>query len=1122
MDFAWSDDEENNDVLMEISTQLEENEVNTTQDECLEQNFYASHFVCPGEDASGSFHNNSFMQNNELALIMSPKYNNPDRLSIFNQKMCCEIFLEKNFLLAMFMRAKSVMFELKFGKKFPRAIVESNYEKRMHITKLLHHVRNSLDDIDRDHLYSCLSILENTTEADDSVPNATVLETIHKSPSSTTHHFFHGWLEWRWLHLTIIYRDYQHSDFESDFKKLQCWEKLLDTLNLYIFDLLKISLIIFNNSKIHEIYSVNPFACLCIKESWYLIICLLETLQEKITFWEIFSNTITCLVSSKGSEKIRNVRLTPDKCENSQIFTMWLLLNMVKFQDITPKKISKETLENIDLLDSSLKIFFEEDPSEQETRAAIRIVSSLILDYWPLAIDVIIPFWEYFHKKINTNFYSVHDGTNSLLVSNDSAMSYIKTARHQLDSSMKTSLRTQTSYSTFCQVIGHFLQKFRNSDYMKNFQRITGRIFIKFTSKKWQAMNETGIHNLIILLVIMATVGDEKITERVETICLLIPLTELSASRQLAASKGLIALLIFAFRKSRASQYAGKLMSKFNLNDLEGSTQCAVLKVFAHGICDIFTESERFSEDEHILIGSWLREYLKSCTENDREFMLNQLNRNVIRIQGIVARGDDSGNLQELLKALFTHILPYIREELEGSDKIMWLPELAGNLCLVASGQNDLPNIEELFNGFMEMNCRNPNYLFSLFSLVVTSEKVTTLNSSALIHHWFRCMIFSSGASAEDLRMVTEAIATLPELQEVCAITREEFLSSKDPFYVFLFGIGQKYEQLESARDRMVLSNKFQNYVKSFEKWALQGILHTQEGASNIYRTIAVIVLHCAHIIYVPMKSNSFLKILVSEFILPSSLLVGKTQSVHVIKAMLKIFPVFLEGIGKLNFKADTYLLKLISDMIMHWTPHFRSATNASMAAKPFVKIFSSKNSQLAVTVMEKYCECCFPQIQRKSSVSHTPLAVNILREIFQQTLNSSEVFENLLDITCLPLMDHVLMTNDSDSSRKLVLELLEYVFGSSTYKSQSKFRHIVVKGLKNITSTKLSFQTSAFFLFMLKIGKINPLAVQDLLPFLQEQIVEVEYRRGSGRDARLRQQFNSLEQMIISSKKTS
>ncbi|XP_055688278.1 protein MMS22-like [Lutzomyia longipalpis] len=1114
MDFAWSDDEENDEALMEISAQLEENEVHSTQPDCsiLPEDYHTSHFVCTGKDVpASSFHSVSFVQNNDLSFLTSGKKINLQEYSLFNICASEEVFLEENLLKTLFLMAKTTALELKCGKKLPRAVSESNFNKRMHITTLLHYTRSFFNVISREELQKNLKLLESIIEAEDSIPSTNILPTIHSNPSSTTHHFFHGCLEWRWLILTILTQDYRANAQETDFRECQSWEKLLNSLSLFIFDLLKISLNTFNGLKLSEILTESPFHCVCVKEVWFLIISLLETFKEKITFWEIFSSCLSSLIS--GSEKFSHLRPSPNKCENPHIFTLWILLHIVKLQEI-PRGILKDTPPNVDLLDKTVKSFFAEDPSELEARVAIRLTASLILNNWPCAIDVIVQFWEYFHKKINTNFYIPSDGMSSLLVPNDSAMSYIKAAKQSLDIPLDSLPPTQTSYSTFCHSIAHFLHKFSQTDFMRNFQKVTGRIFIKFTTKKWQSMNETGIHNLTSLLVILTTMGDEKIIERVESICLLIPLPELAASRQLAASKSLVALLILAFRQSRPSQYPGKLVSKLNLTNTDTQTPQGVLKVFAHGMCDIFAESESFDHEEHILVAPWVRQYLKSCPENDKEFLLNHLNRTLVRIQGIIARGDEGRNLQELLRAFFLHILPYVKEEYETNEGTLWLPELTGNLCLAASGQNGLPRIEDLFSSFMEMNCKNPKSLFTLFSMVATSDKVSVLNPGLLIHHWIRCMIFCSSAANEDLRMATEAIAALPELQEVCAINREEFLASREPFYAFLFGIGQKYEQLENPRDKMALSNKFHNYVKSFGKWAMQG-LSTPDGANNVYRTIAVIVLHCSHIIYVPMKINCFMRLLMAEFMLPASLLLGKTQSVHIVRAMMKIFPVFLEGIAKLDYKGDQYLTRAISNMILHWTPHFKTTTNASMAAKPFVKCLTSKEPEMGNFVIEKFCEGFFPQTPRKGATSNTSLAINVLKEIFVQSSSTLGVYESLLDIVCLPLMDHVLMSDDFAPSKKLILDLLEFIFKGEVYRGQAKFRLIVVRGLKDLTTNKLSFQTSAYFLFMLKMAKVNPMAVRDILPHLKEQIVEVEFRRGSGRDARLRQQLNSLEDAV-------
>ncbi|XP_059615641.1 protein MMS22-like [Phlebotomus argentipes] len=1119
MDFAWSDDEETDEVLMEVSQQLEEKDIVASQPNGLPpEAYHLSHFVCTGKDTpNASFHSISFMENNDLALISSSRRVNVEEFAVFNLTTCQDVFLERNLFPALFLMARTTAMELKCGKKLPRGVPESNFEKRMHITHLLHYTRCCSHLIAQEELLRNLRVLEYILEAESSIPSQNILPTIYSNATSATHHFFHGYLEWRWLHLTILVRKHQENTLESDFRQCQSWQRILDVVNLYIFDLLRISLNKFNSLKLQDILGATPFSCTCVRESWLLVISLLEMFRERISFWDIFSSAVTCLFCPSSCEKIAKVRSGPGKCENSHIFTIWMMLHLVGFQE---KGIPQSTLQDVDLLNRSVKFFFAEDPSELEVRVAIRLVASLILDSWTSAIDVIVQFWEHFHKKINTNFYIASDGMNSLLVANDSAMSYLKAARLHLDTPIKSIPSTQTSFVTFCQIIGHFLKRFGQSDFMKSFQKITGRIFIKFTTKKWLSMNETGIHNLISLLVILASVGDEKIVERVENICLLIPLQDLPTARQSAASKGLIALLILAFRHSRQSLYPRKLIMKLNLDRDGNSCLESVTKVFAHGMCDIFTESEHFSSKEHILVTPWLPKYLKSCSENDREFLLNQLNKALVKIQHILSRGDESESLQELLRVFFYRVLPYVKEEYENSEGVLWLPELTGNLCLAASGQNGLPKIEDLFCSFMEMNCKNTKCLFTLFSMIATSDKVSAVNPSLLIHHWIRCMIFCSSASSEDLRQATEAIASLPELQEVCAISREEFLASREPFYAFLFGIGQKYQQLDDLhvlRDQMALSNKFHNYIKSFEKWALQG-LDTQEGANNVYRTIAVIVLHCPQIVYVKMKSDCFLKIVVSEFILPASLKLGKTQSINVIKAMMKIFPVFLEGIAKLDFKSDSYLTFVISNMILHWIPQFKTATNAHLAAKPLVKCFSSKSQDMSRFILEKYCECFLPQTPRKGT-SHASLAINVLKEIFSQTSSSEGIFQLLLEVTCVPLMDHVLMCDEFAPGKKLVLELLEFVFKSEAYKKEAKYRQMIVENLKRLTTTKLSFQTSAYFLFMLKMATVNPMAVQDLLPFLKDQIIDVEFRRGSGRDARLRQQLNSLEDAVMAKK---
>lgn len=95
---------------------------------------------------------------------------------------------------------------------------------------------------------------------------------------------------------------------------------------------------------------------------------------------------------------------------DSTVFPLWLLngvaiLNGFSDNGIFDGASSLRVRENSDLLESILKAFVLSEPSEQHLRASLLIVNSLLITWWPKKSDLLMLFWEYFHKRLNSSFY---------------------------------------------------------------------------------------------------------------------------------------------------------------------------------------------------------------------------------------------------------------------------------------------------------------------------------------------------------------------------------------------------------------------------------------------------------------------------------------------------------------------------------------------------------------------------------------------------------------------------------------------------------------------------------------------------------------------------------------------
>lgn len=79
-------------------------------------------------------------------------------------------------------------------------------------------------------------------------------------------------------------------------------------LQLYMFDLMSLSLCKFNRQNLDNLSQISSFSCYCVKESWLLIQLLIENLSlsnKQISFWDIFNKTLMSVQQDKSITKIK-------------------------------------------------------------------------------------------------------------------------------------------------------------------------------------------------------------------------------------------------------------------------------------------------------------------------------------------------------------------------------------------------------------------------------------------------------------------------------------------------------------------------------------------------------------------------------------------------------------------------------------------------------------------------------------------------------------------------------------------------------------------------------------------------------------------------------------------------
>lgn len=95
---------------------------------------------------------------------------------------------------------------------------------------------------------------------------------------------------------------------------------------------------------------------------------------------------------------------------DSTVFPIWLLNGVAVLNGYSESGIfhgpgGLRVRENANLLESLLKSFVLAEPNEQHLRVSLLIVNSLLINWWSQKSDLLMTFWEYFHKKLNSSFY---------------------------------------------------------------------------------------------------------------------------------------------------------------------------------------------------------------------------------------------------------------------------------------------------------------------------------------------------------------------------------------------------------------------------------------------------------------------------------------------------------------------------------------------------------------------------------------------------------------------------------------------------------------------------------------------------------------------------------------------
>ncbi|XP_055379869.1 protein MMS22-like [Condylostylus longicornis] len=1021
------------------------------------------------------------------------------------------------------------------------------YQNRRQVT-LLFHLINGYPTLDymklKPFLDSIRNLLDESSRKDFFRSIYLAYGCKGNETDSPAYHLLHGFLEWRLLDLSILVK--HHYNLNSDLVGDEAKEKfsfVLNRISRVLDDLIQISIYFFKKKTLPDSLYQSNFQCTCIKESWLILQFIIESLKnDEFSFWKLFN------------ERIDEIKLNTDhfdiSSEKIPEFTLWLLKGLVRLQGYKTNGVydgpsHSRVVENFDLLEPVVEQFLNLNPSEEQTRIFLCNLMPILLEWWSPKPNISMILWEYFHKKLNSQFFIAGSAPSNLAISSSSGKGYLEKIKTLLVNCKPDP--NLSSYILFTLILGKTIEKLIKTNQNNQVQKIFGRIYTKFSPAKYLALSEIGIHHLIELFLTLTLSSDiQEIAPKIKDKLLLIQLDKISLNRQICIMKGHVALMILYVENFMdLSDYIKKILEQLNSikNDIN------ICKILSEGLCEILKKSENFDNGEYLLVDSWITHYLNNSLPVEQERTLEAIHNVFEKIQNYQQsvhfdRPSSSqssnnvnplraNNFQSLKKNFNLHLFPFIKQNFSISFSI-WIPKLAADFCIHCHHNNssmqtsvvaststninisDQAIFQKNFQFFIDATCSNKEAPLKFLLSLLASDKRNVIPAATIIQVWLKSLVLLS-SNNEDVVNLTRIVTNLDEFGFVCDLAENDLLTAKETLCVFVSAVGRNYRNIENFQTKCSVSDKFNKYLNGFEKWYTDKN-EKPEVTIRFYSFIAIVIFNCPEIVYAKSKITCFFHIAMTRFILPTTIQVGKAPDQKLTQVIHKVWPVLVQGIGNLNFKGDPYVSKTLTDLIVKWTPYFKISQNPKIVARPFLNCLSAENEQLSIFVFEKLTTV-FLTMQRRQADPNACLVITIFQEIVEANSDNSSKLKLFVKATCLTTLEHLMMVEEIVPSRSLLLDMFKKICRSSAFRSSLEIREIITEHLRIITVKHLSYYTFFLFDMLTQIVNICVDLVEPILGFLMEQIKVVEQKRGVGEDQRIRSCFQKLQGSILAAK---
>lgn len=794
-------------------------------------------------------------------------------------------------------------------------------------------------------------------------------------------------------------------------------------------------------------------------------------------------------------------------------FYAWLRLSVARLsaygrdgQQLLPQARGLLAAEHLQI-GGLLKQFLACQPTEQQRRVYICLLAPLQL-HWATQpdTDVLCQLWECLHRSLNSNFQLQLEQLPMICTSGSAYLERYQTllARVQLED------LNLSSFTLFSLLLGKTLQQLSTLGGAgqragNQAQKLLGRIFSKFSAAKLLALNEWGIHHVIeLFLCLLLSYGEfAELAPKLREMLLCLQLDKLPPARRLLAAKGHMALLLLhAQRRQPFEDYVTKLLAQLaavrNDNDVAGC--------FSATLQPIFELSDDFGCGEQLLLAPWLNHYVEHSAQASQERVWQALHALAQKLRHSTVAGG-AGHVA-MVEALQQHVLPQLRVQFV-TGYSSWLPKLAADF--VALGK-DKRLLESLLQG------AEPANTAASAQLLLHVLQGRTVAAPLIIQVWIKSLVLLT-PQHESVLALNVHVCQLEEFRSLGLDAAD--LENREPLCAFFGALGKRAQQQEAhAHVRMQLSHRLHAYVAHFEQWlpaasAKDTVDRARpELGTRFYNFLAIVIYNCASLAYVRSKPTCFFHLAMSRFLLTMQLQTGAQPEPRQVQLVHKIFPVLLQGIGRLPYRTDTYLTRTLEQLLLHWTPHFGFTSNVKIVARPYATLLQV-DRELTLYVLQ-HLATHFLAVQRMQPNTHIGLILTMMQQLFAGLADDDESqLLTLLRALHTPLLEHVMFVGELEPSRMQVLGLYRLLVNMALFQRSQEARQLCAADIRALAEKHLAYCTYYYFQMLIKIAELAPQYIVPLYGFVRDQAHQVEQKRGSGEDVGIRKCLLRLQQVL-------